>query len=46
MITDILNKTFETRRKVLDAIKKNIRIQFDEYLPQWNYNAIPDNQEA
>ncbi|MGK5091091.1 hypothetical protein WDW89_03625 [Deltaproteobacteria bacterium TL4] len=39
--TSVLNKTFETGRKVAYDFRKNMRIQFDEYLPQWNYVAIP-----
>ena len=41
VVTNILNKTFETGRKVSDGFKENMRIQFDEYLPQWNYTAVP-----
>ena len=44
VVTNILNKTFETGRKVARDFKENMRIQFDEYLPQWNYVAIPDNR--
>jgi len=43
VVTNILNKTFETGRKVADDFKENMRIQFDEYLPQWNYTALPAN---
>jgi hypothetical protein len=41
VFTSILDKTFETGRKVTDNFKKNMRIQFDKYLPQWNYVAVP-----
>lgn len=41
IFTSILDKNFETGRKVADGFKKNMRIQFDEYLPQWNYVAVP-----
>lgn len=44
VVTNILNKTFETGRKVARDFKQNMRVQFDEYLPQWNYVAIPDNR--
>lgn len=37
----ILSKTFKTGRKVADDFKKNMRIQFDDYLSKWNYVAIP-----
>ena len=38
-----LNQTFKTGRKVADDFKENMRIQFDEFLPQWNYVAVPFN---
>ncbi|MGK5092042.1 hypothetical protein WDW89_08535 [Deltaproteobacteria bacterium TL4] len=41
VFTSILDKTFETGRKVALDFRKNMRLQFDEYLPQWNYVAIP-----
>ena len=46
VFTNILNKTFETGRKVADDFKENMRIQFDEFLPQWNYVAVPFNSLA
>ena len=42
VFTSILDKTFETQRKVADDFRQNMRIQFDEYLPQWNYVALPE----
>ncbi|MDQ7091003.1 MAG: hypothetical protein Q9M50_10225 [Methylococcales bacterium] len=41
VFSSILNTTFETGRKVADDFKENMQIQFDEFLPQWNYVAIP-----
>ncbi len=41
VFSSILDKTFETGRKVIDDFKENMRIKFDEYLPQWNYAAVP-----
>ena len=37
----ILNKTFETGRKVVEGFKENMQIKFDDFLPIWNYRAIP-----
>ncbi len=42
VFTSILKRTFETGRKVADGFKENMRIQFDDYLPQWNYVAVPE----
>ena len=41
VFSSILNETFATKRKVADGFKETMRIQFDDYLPQWNYTAIP-----
>ncbi len=46
VFTSILDKTFETGRKVADDFKENMRIQFDEHLPLWNYVAVPDIAEV
>ncbi len=37
----IIDKTYQTRRKVTADFKENMRIVFDNFLPQWNYRAIP-----
>lgn len=38
----ILNKLYETGRKVTADFKKSMRIVFDALLGQWNYVAVPD----
>ena len=40
----ILDKVYHTGRTVADAFKENMDIVFDEYLPRWNYRAIPRPQ--
>jgi len=45
VFTSILDKVFETKRKVADDFKETMRIRFDGYLPQWNYVAVPAAQE-
>ncbi|MDM8567446.1 hypothetical protein QUF74_17580 [Candidatus Halobeggiatoa sp. HSG11] len=37
----IIDKVYQTGRKVADDFKKNMQIIFDDFLPQWNYRAIP-----
>jgi len=37
----LLDKIYQTGRKVADDFKQNMPILFDDYLPQWNYRAIP-----
>jgi hypothetical protein len=37
----ILDKVYQTGRKVVAGFKQKMRIVFDDYLPDWNYQAIP-----
>ena len=37
----IIDKVYETGRKVADDFKDTMRLVFDEVLPHWNYRAIP-----
>ena len=37
----IIDKVYETGRKVATNFKETMRIVFDDFLPQWNYRAIP-----
>ncbi|MDM8567116.1 hypothetical protein QUF74_15880, partial [Candidatus Halobeggiatoa sp. HSG11] len=39
----IIDKVYQTGRKVADDFKKNMQIMFDDFLPQWNYRAIPQS---
>lgn len=36
---NIIDKIYETGKKVSEDFKKNMEIVFDDYLPQWNYIA-------
>lgn len=38
---DVLDKVYETGRKVAADFKQTMRIMFDDVLPKWNYRAIP-----
>ncbi|MGJ3246075.1 MAG: ISAzo13-like element transposase-related protein [Elainellaceae cyanobacterium] len=44
VFTTILEKTYQTGRKVAEGFKANMTIVFDEFLPQWNYTAKPELQ--
>ncbi|MBW4421163.1 MAG: ISAzo13 family transposase [Myxacorys californica WJT36-NPBG1] len=44
VVTTILDKTYQTGRKVAQDFKSNMKIIFDEFLPQWNYTAQPELQ--
>lgn len=41
VVVDIIETVYQTGRKVADDFKANMRIVFDEVLPQWNYRALP-----
>ncbi len=45
VFTSIINDVFETKRKVANDFKETMRIRFDDYLPQWNYVALPVRTE-
>ncbi len=40
----ILDRIYQTGRKVTEAFKQTMAIVFDDYLPQWNYRAVPQTQ--
>jgi len=40
VIVEVIEKTYQTGRKVAEDFKMNMRIVFDDLLPQWNYRAI------
>jgi hypothetical protein len=46
VVACILNKVYETKRKVMVGFKESMRILFDNILGQWNYVATPINQHA
>lgn len=43
VVACILNKVYETKRKVVAGFKGSMRILFDDILGQWNYVATPKN---
>lgn len=43
VFTTLLDKVYETGRKVTQEFKETMEIVFDEYLPKWNYTARPQN---
>jgi len=42
----VIDKVYETGRKVAADFKENKRIVFDEFLPTWNYQVIPASANA
>lgn len=37
----VVDRVYKTGRKYADDFKENMRIVFDEFLPKWNYCAVP-----
>lgn len=44
VIVQIIDKVYQTARKVADDFKETMKIVFDEFLPQWNYTAVPNRE--
>ena len=41
VVANVLDKVYKIGRKVADNFKKTMQIAFDQYLPKWNYRAVP-----
>ena len=41
VVVNVLDKIYKTGRKVAEGFKETMKIIFDEYLPKWNYRAVP-----
>jgi len=41
VIATVVDKAYQTGRKVAEDFKQTMQIVFDEHLPQWNYTAKP-----
>ena len=37
----VIDKVYQLKRKVAEGFKENMRIVFDDFLPKWNYRAVP-----
>ena len=37
----IVDQVYQTGRRAAKGFKETMRIVFDEFLPQWNYTAVP-----
>lgn len=40
---NVIDKVYQLGRKVTARFKENMPIIFDDFLPQWNYTAVPQN---
>ncbi len=44
VFTTIIDKTYQTGKKVAEGFKETMKILFDDFLPQWNYTVKPQMQ--
>jgi hypothetical protein len=42
VVVRFLDKVYEAGRKCAAIFKKTMKIVFDDYLPKWNYTAVPE----
>jgi hypothetical protein len=38
----VLEKVYATGRKCAEGFKEAMKIVFDDFLPKWNYRALPE----
>lgn len=41
VVSTVVDAVYQTGKKVTESFKEQMKIVFDEYLPKWNYRAIP-----
>jgi hypothetical protein len=41
VVVNVIDKVYQTGRKVAEGFKESMRIVFDAVLPKWNYTAVP-----
>lgn len=41
VIVEVLDKVYQTGRKYTEGFKEGMKILFDDFLPKWNYRAVP-----
>lgn len=41
VVVEVLDKVYQTGRKYAQGFKKSMKILFDDFLPKWNYRAVP-----
>jgi transposase len=42
VFVEIIDTIYQTGRKTADDFKQNMRIVYDDFLPAWNYRAVPN----
>jgi hypothetical protein len=42
VLVNVIDKVYQTGRKVAEGFKESMRLVFDTFLPRWNYTAVPN----
>lgn len=42
VVVNVIDKIYQTGRKVAAGFKESMHIVFDPFLPKWNYTAVPN----
>ncbi len=43
VVVDVVDKVYETGRRVAKAVKKALPFVRDAFLPKWNYRILPQH---
>ena len=43
VVVDVLDKVYETGRRVAESVKKSLSFIRDTFLPKWNYQVLPQD---
>ena len=46
VVVELLERVYQTGRKVVGSFKENMQIIFEELLPKWNYTAFPQTEKV
>lgn len=46
VVVDLFEKVYKTGRKAVETFKENMKIVFEELLPQWNYTVYPQDEDV
>lgn len=46
VFVDVVEQVYQTGRKIAADFKQTMRIVFDDFLPAWNYTAVPANPQV
>lgn len=42
---NVIRRAYETGRNATEEMKQDLKILFDDILPNWNYRAVPEMRQ-